>query len=70
MEGPGSASADVHVDINQEQPLASSQEQPKAIHSPKNSIPFESSKKYKRSEIHDKYGGTEQKSPKYDGDNF
>lgn len=58
MEIAPSARADQQIDIKE---LAStgSQEQAKEHQSPKSDIPFEEAKKYKRSEIHDRYGGKE-----------
>ncbi len=56
MESASSAPADLVPEIKQEQSSTSSHELPEA-YSTNNDIPFDTSKKYKRSEIHDKYGG-------------
>ena len=57
MEGAPRTSADLQIDIKQEPTSTDCVKQAKAAHTSKRNIPFEPAKKYKRSEIHDKYGG-------------
>eukprot|EP00029_Vermamoeba_vermiformis_P010748 TRINITY_DN5728_c0_g1_i1.p1 TRINITY_DN5728_c0_g1~~TRINITY_DN5728_c0_g1_i1.p1 ORF type:complete len:543 (-),score=74.37 TRINITY_DN5728_c0_g1_i1:8-1636(-) len=57
MEGAPSTPTDLRIDIKQEPSHTASQEHPKVAHASKHNLPFEASKKYKRSVIHDQYGG-------------
>jgi hypothetical protein len=63
MEIAPSAPTDQQIDIKQERSSTSSQGQPKDSVEVKYDIPFGPAKKHKRSEIHDKYGGKEWKTP-------